>query len=110
MGVFTRGGYLQGWAGKGLAGEEAMLRKRFGLVLVPGVGEASRGSCQGAFGGIGGCCQTGKVPVSQITPGGISGSFTPLLLNCHKKKKFIDTQKSLIPHTSITPCLYLLGS
>lgn len=107
MGIFTRGGCLQGWAGKVLAGEEAMLRKRFGLVLVPGVGEASRGSCQGAFERLGVCCQTGKVPVSQITPGGISGSFTPLLL---KKKKFIDTQKSLIPHTSITSCLYLLGS
>lgn len=36
--------------GKVLAGEEAMLRKRFGLVLVPGVGEASRGGCQGALG------------------------------------------------------------
>lgn len=35
--------------GKVLEGKEAMLKKRFGLVLVPGVGEASTGGCQGAL-------------------------------------------------------------
>lgn len=47
QGVFTRGGYLQGWAREGPGGEEAMLRERFGLVLVPGVGQTSREAARG---------------------------------------------------------------
>lgn len=87
--------------GKRLVGEEAMLRKRFGLVLVPGEGEACRGGCQGAAGGIGGCCHTGKaVPGSQITLGGVFGGFTPLLLNRRKKKKI--HRYSEIPHSTQT--------
>lgn len=51
MGVFTKGGYAQGWArGEVPACDGTMLRKRFGLLPAPGVGEAGgRGWQAGAL-------------------------------------------------------------
>lgn len=51
MGVFIKGGCPQGWArGEVPVGDGAMLRKRFGLLLAPEVGEGGgRGWQAGAF-------------------------------------------------------------
>lgn len=53
-GGFTAGVPCRAGPGKALEAEAAMLRSSFGLVQVPGVGEASRGGCQGPLGRGGG--------------------------------------------------------
>lgn len=46
LGCLCRGFLLERGTREGAGGEEVMLRKRFGLVLVPGLGETSRGAAR----------------------------------------------------------------
>lgn len=94
QGFFTRGGTREG-AGD----EEAMLRERFGLVLVPG---GLPGRPRGER-GVGGCCHTGKaVPGSQITLSGYVGFYT-LVINLTQENKIIH-RYSETPHSTQTHC------